>query len=92
MKIIKKKPTKEDLERLNVKSWPTWTSDVQKFDWTYSDTETCYFLEGKVVVMTDEGDVEIEKGDLVQFPKGLSCTWDVKEPVRKHYNFGDIEI
>ena len=92
MKVIKKKPTEEELERLNVKSWPTWTSDVHRFDWSYSDTETCYFLEGKVVVETDEGNIEIEKGYLVQFPKGLKCVWDVKEPVKKHYNFGDIKI
>jgi hypothetical protein len=27
------------------------------------------------------------KGDFVTFPKGLSCIWDIKEPVKKHYNF-----
>lgn len=92
MKVVKKKPSEEELEKLNVKSWPIWTSDVQRFDWSYSDTETCYFLEGKVIVETDEGNIEIEKGDLVQFPKGLTCVWDVKEPVKKHYNFGDLKI
>jgi hypothetical protein len=28
------------------------------------------------------------KGDLVTFPTGMKCTWDVKVPVRKHYRFG----
>ncbi len=32
-------------------------------------------------------DIKIKKGDYVTFPKGLSCVWDVKEPVKKHYNF-----
>ena len=27
------------------------------------------------------------KDDFVTFPKGLSCVWDIKESVRKHYNF-----
>ncbi len=30
---------------------------------------------------------EFGKGDFVTFPKGLSCVWDIKEPVKKHYNF-----
>ncbi len=92
MKVIKKKPTDNDLKNLNVFSWPQWTSDIKRFNWEYSDTETCYFLEGKVVVETDEGKIEIEKGDLVQFPKGLKCVWDVKEPVKKHYYFGKLKI
>ncbi|KAI3726598.1 hypothetical protein L1987_66396 [Smallanthus sonchifolius] len=35
---------------------------------------------------SDEG-VEIGSGDLVVFPKGMNCTWDVSETVDKHYNF-----
>jgi len=38
------------------------------------------------VVETPQGEVEIEKGDLVLFPKGLSCRWKVKEKVRKYYS------
>jgi uncharacterized protein len=26
-------------------------------------------------------------GDLVTFPAGLSCIWDVKKSLRKHYHF-----
>jgi len=49
--------------------------------------EECYLLEGKVVVETKDGKVEFGAGDFVTFPAGLSCIWDIKEPVRKHYNF-----
>lgn len=31
--------------------------------------------------------VEIGAGDLVEFPKGMKCTWDVSVAVDKHYNF-----
>ena len=32
--------------------------------------------------------VQVGKGDLVTFPAGMSCTWDVRRPVKKHYRFG----
>ena len=32
--------------------------------------------------------VKIGQGDLVTFPAGPSCTWDIRAPVRKHYRFG----
>jgi uncharacterized cupin superfamily protein len=31
--------------------------------------------------------VEFGQGDLVIFPRGLSCTWKVLKTVRKHYDF-----
>jgi len=58
------------------------------FDWYYDDTEECYLLEGKVIVETEDGEkAEFGKGDYVTFPKRLSCVWDIKEPVKKHYTF-----
>ncbi len=88
MKIEIKKLKKEDMEKKGVFSWPTWEKEVSRFDWHYDHTEECYLLEGKVVVETDDsGKVVFGKGDFVTFPKGLSCIWDIKEPVKKHYNF-----
>ena len=88
MKIEVRKPTAEELKSLGVFSWPTWTCGVSTFDWSYSDQETCYVLEGQVTVETDRQSVSFGKGDFVVFPKGLSCVWKVTEPVRKHYRFG----
>ena len=96
MKMKKKVPTKEELNKINVKSWGTWNKEVSKFDWSYDDTETCYILDGEVEVTDSEtGEkIQFKKGDLVQFQKGLNCVWSVKKPVRKHYsfdyNFGDF--
>lgn len=67
-----------------------WGCPPSKFPWTYTGKETCYLLEGKVKVYPEgHGDefVEIEAGDLVEFPKGMKCTWDVSVAVDKHYNF-----
>ena len=88
MKIAIKKPTNNDLETKGVLSWPIWEKEISRFDWHYDSTEECFLLEGKVVVETEDGDqVAFEKGDFITFPKGLSCIWDIKVPVRKHYNF-----
>lgn len=90
MDIKIEKPDDRDLKERNVTSWPIWEKEVSQFDWHYDDTEECYLLDGMVVVETDDGTkVEFGKGDFVTFPKGLSCTWDIKAPVRKHYNFKD---
>ena len=83
------KPSQERLKEMGISSWPIWEKEASKFDWYYSDQETCYLLKGKVTVTTKEGkSVNFGAGDLVVFPKGLSCVWEIKEPVRKHYNFG----
>ena len=86
---IERNPEEARLEKLGVRAWPIWTKEVSTFDWSYDEPETCYFLEGDVVVTPDAGDpVTIGRGDLVTFPSGMSCTWNVRKPVRKHYRFG----
>ncbi len=87
MRIEFNKPDDNELQKRGVTSWPIWEKEVSRFDWHYDSIEECYLLEGKVIVETDEGQVEFGKGDFVTFPEGLSCVWDIKEPVRKHYNF-----
>ena len=82
-------PTQERLNELKVFNWSIWTKEVSQFPWTYDETETCYFLEGDVIVTPDEGEpVTMGTGDLVTFPAGMSCTWQIKSPVKKHYKFG----
>ncbi len=88
MKIMVEKPTPEKLQTLKVTGWPIWECDPSTFDWSYSDQEVCYILEGKVKVKTPTEEVSFGKGDLVTFPKGLTCAWTVIEKVRKHYRFG----
>jgi uncharacterized protein len=76
------------LETLALDRWPIWTKEVSEFPWEYDAEETCYVLEGRVVVTPEGGEpVEIGPGDLVTFPRGLRCTWRVEAPIRKHYRF-----
>ncbi len=87
--VVVRNAPEDELTRRGVRSWPIWTKEISVFPWSYDQPEVCYFLEGDVVVTPKGGEgVRIGKGDLVTFPRGLDCTWEVRAPVRKHYNFG----
>ncbi len=87
--IIERQIAAEDVEVDGVFAWPIWEKEVSTFPWTYEANETCYFLEGDVVVTPDGGEpVSMGKGDRVTFPAGMSCTWEIRAAVRKHYSFG----
>ena len=88
LKITVEKPTSEKLNTLKVLSWPIWSKEVSSFDWFYDEKEICYFLEGEVTVKTPDSEVSFGKGDLVTFPQGLKCVWNIKKSVKKHYKFG----
>ena len=85
---IERDPSDERLKELGVGGWPIWTKEASEFPWQYDAQETCYLLEGDVVVTPEAGEpVEIKKGDLVIFPKGMKCRWNIRKDVRKHYRF-----
>ena len=86
---VERPPSAQRLAELGVKTWDIWTKEVSEFPWSYGEQEICYLLEGDVIVTPDGGEpVRFGAGDLVTFPAGLSCTWKVLKPVRKHYRFG----
>ena len=86
---VERDPADDRLDELGVRGWPIWTKEVSTFPWSYDASETCYLLEGDVVVTPEGGEpVRVGKGDLVTFPAGMSCTWDIRVPVKKHYTFG----
>jgi hypothetical protein len=81
-------PANKEMAAKGVLNWPIWECEVSEFPWTYSERESCYILKGEIEVTTDVETVSIQPGDFVVFPQGLNCRWNVKAPVRKHYNFG----
>ena len=87
MRIEIDQPDKEDLEEMDVFSWPIWEHDEDKFEWYYEQTENCYILEGEVTVTTEFESVILKAGDYVSFPKGLECVWDIHSSIKKHYSF-----
>lgn len=86
--VTVERPDARKLQALKVSTWPIWTKQPSTFDWHYDEPEVCYVLEGEVVVTWANGQASIRKGDLVTFPKDMSCTWHVKQAVRKRYRFG----
>lgn len=84
--IVEHAPDPTKLTDLGIKSWPVWSCDVSEFPWTYDSRESCYLLEGEVVITPGDGrPVSIKAGDLVIFPAGMSCRWNVLQAVCKHY-------
>ena len=86
IEVIKNVP---DAQLESIKEWPIWEKESSEFPWTYDEAETCFFLEGDVEVTPEGGEpVRVGKGDLVTFPAGMNCTWNIIADVRKHYRFG----
>jgi hypothetical protein len=83
--VIVKKPSAD--EEAACKAWPTWECEPSTFDWAYTQTETCLIIDGEVTVTDGNDSVSFGPGDMVVFPVDLECTWQVKKPVKKHYNF-----
>ena len=51
-------------------------------DWFYDEKTVCLFIEGKAVVEHYGERIPVEAGDLVTFPQGFRCQWEIQEPVR----------
>jgi uncharacterized protein len=84
-----RKPSPAKLEVMGVYDWPIWEKESSSFPWRYDVAETCYILRGRFIVTPEGGEPqEFSRGDLITFPAGMSCTWQVVEPVQKHYRFG----
>lgn len=86
-KVIIQKLTSQEIEERQIKKWPIWEKEVSRFEHSYDGDEECLFLEGEVVIETGDSNYSISPGDFVIFQDGLKCVWDIKRPVRKHYNF-----
>jgi hypothetical protein len=86
-KVIIEKLNENEIDQRGIKHWPIWTKEVSTFDWYYDTDEECLILDGEVDVSTDDGVCTIKAGDFVTFKQGLKCVWEVKKPIRKHYNF-----
>lgn len=87
--LLERNPSPAKLEVLGVYDWPIWRKKACTFDWTYADHEICYILEGRFRVTLEGNEPqEFRRGDLITFPAGMKCVWEILEDVEKHYNFG----
>ncbi len=85
--LVERKPSPMKLEVLGVYDWPIWRKEVSTFPWTYQRQETCYVLRGRFTVTPDGGEPQtFQRGDLITFPQGMQCTWEIEQDVEKHYD------
>jgi uncharacterized cupin superfamily protein len=84
--LVEKQVPAERLQAMGVSKWPTWKKEVSVFPWVFPEQEVAYILEGECVITPEGGaPVVFGKGDLVTFPAGLNASWEVKQPLHKHY-------
>lgn len=83
---IEHSPSQERLATLGVTKWATWQKEVSVFPWVFPEQEIAYILEGECIITPENGvAVKFGKGDLVTFPAGMKASWEVKNPLHKHY-------
>lgn len=91
--VVEKNPAASRLETLGVSKWPTWQKEVSVFPWTFPEQEIAYILEGECVITPEGGaPVSFGKGDLVTFPAGMKASWEVKQPLHKHYHLDGSKL
>lgn len=84
--IVEQQVDQARLNALGVAGWPTWKKEVSRFDWVFHEQEQAYIIEGECVVTPLNGQpVTFAKGDFVTFPAGLKVSWEVLQPLHKHY-------
>ena len=65
-----------------------WTCEIGKFRIDFGRAEFIQILEGVVIVTDAEGTSKTYRaGDAFVTPKGFSGTWDVIEPIKKHFTW-----
>ncbi|HSA32991.1 MAG TPA: cupin domain-containing protein [bacterium] len=89
MSVTIEKLSDIEIQKRGIRQWPVWEKEISTFPWFYDSQEQCLFLDGEVVVTDSENGKKyhIRRGDFVTFPAEMSCTWEVRQPIKKHYRF-----
>jgi uncharacterized cupin superfamily protein len=91
--LIEHNPDATRLESLGVSKWPTWQKEISVFSWRFPEQEIAYILQGECVITPKDGvPVVFGKGDLVTFPAGMECSWEVRQPLHKHYHLDGSKL
>ncbi len=87
--IIKSPCSASVIIQYGIKNWPIWECEPSSFQWNYEEKETCLIIKGEAKIKFDNKIFTIISGDLVVFPKGLVCYWEIIKPIKKHFRIGD---
>ena len=91
MKVIIKSPCSASLIiQYGIKNWPIWESEPTNFQWDYKEKEICLIIAGEAKIKPKGGEsFLIKSGDLVEFPEGFSCEWQIIKSIKKHFRLGN---
>ena len=91
MKIIIKSPCRASLIiQYGIKNWPIWECEPRNFSKFYTEKEISLIIAGEAKIITEKGESYfIKSGDLVEFPKGFNCEWQIFKSIKKHYRLGE---
>ncbi len=69
-----------------------WECTPGSFEYTYPGDEICTLLQGKIEVVSEDGEThEYKAGDTFYMRKGEFATWTVVETIRKIFHCHDPE-
>lgn len=61
-----------------------WECTPGRFNWHYNKDEVMFMISGQATLINESGEErELRHGDTAFFPKGVSCTWLIRDRVRK---------
>ncbi|CRK82176.1 cupin domain-containing protein [Neobacillus massiliamazoniensis] len=83
--FIIKQMSWEKAKSLGIDTWEVWDSGPSVTEGEFPEQETCYFLEGELLVTVGDTVHLIQPNMLVSFPKGLPCKWEIPHYVKKAY-------
>ena len=91
MKVVIKSPCSASvIIQYGIKNWPIWECEPRNFAWSYNEREICFIIEGEAYIKTEEGErYFIKSGDLIEFPAGFSCEWQIIKSIKKHFRLGE---
>ena len=75
--------------KYGIKNWPIWECKPSNFNWFCEEKEICLLIEGEANIKTSTDSYKLNSGDLVIFPAGLECSWEIYKTIKKHYRLGD---
>ena len=91
MKVLIKSPCSASvIIQYGIKNWPIWECEPSNFSMDYSEREICLIIKGEAKIQTSAGESYlIKSGDLVIFPEGISCEWQIIKSFKKHFRLGE---
>jgi uncharacterized protein len=61
-----------------------WECTAGRFEWHYKKDEILFVVSGEAIITTAQAkEFRMGPGDVVFFPAGTSCTWLIKDRIRK---------